>query len=148
LFRVQQFQFSENFDDNNISSGERILRTERETMGRMYGMTDEEELEEEISMGLNTEKIQFLTSNSEVVIPMPKDTSEYRPKKPRLPRGEAGLLRSLSETPDFEEGGNSSNEALIPKSNIGNSSGRSGYSGSGARGGASKRVGDDILDIN
>ena len=150
VFRVRQFQYDEHFDDESISAGERILRTEKLAMGRQMELTDEEELEEELDGSIilgnsNSEGVRFLPAGPEVVVqgesgmraaPLPS-------RKARLPRGQAGLLRSLSDMPGDRV--DVSSDSLIPKGSIGSASVNSG--GSNAASGSGNSVLDDILDI-
>lgn len=184
LFRVRQFQFDDHFDDAAIAQGERILLAEREALLRQVDMTDEEELEAELTMGLVSS-----ASNPSVVVeslsaslaagngdggggggagassiggsaPLPP------PRKNRLPRANAGLLRSLSEvgggaSESSSVGGgdddafSSVNASLIPRGGAVGSTSSIGSAGvdkgnSNNNGGGSNlrnSVLDNILDI-
>lgn len=115
LCRVKQFEFDDQFDDENIASGERILRTEKQVLERAWqpmdelsGNEDGESLVEpqlysatsEISDDLGPTASAAATSPrfKEVVVA----TAAPIVSKTHLPRGQAGLLRSLEEggTPD------------------------------------------------
>lgn len=115
LCRVKQFEFDDHFDDQTISTGERILRTEREAMERSFDVTDEEEVEREISEGTAGERVQFLPLGSLDRPPAKTQLSSVavegsgaaaapvRSKSVRLPRSQATLLRSLQDESELEQ---------------------------------------------
>ncbi len=163
LFRVKQFQFDDHFDDESIAAGERILRTEREAMGRAFELsTDEEDLEEELVSSAEPEKVRFLpavkplspgggasASSSSSSAAAGGAQAGEAPRKARLPRAAAGLLRSLEaeQRDDGSSGvvlsGSVSSAPLIPRGPApAAASAAPPLSGKGG-----KKVGDEILDF-
>ncbi len=160
LCRVKQFEFEDHFDDESIAAGERILRTEREAMGRAFDLTtDEEDLEQELSSSSasagDSEKVRFLppvksanspaSSSSAAASASALAAADHAPRKARLPRSAATLLRSLEgETQDDTPTSVVLPGAVSSQSLMGHPAAFSLPSPSPH---ASRKVGDEILDF-
>jgi hypothetical protein len=122
LCRVKQFDFSESFDDENCSNGERVLRAEKAALERSWQLEeivsddDGEALVESPSNVFSEPKTTTTTStsssssstpttspSSDIKVDMPSilrlNTVEpmVERKGGHLPRAQAGLLRSLDQ---------------------------------------------------
>ncbi len=138
------------------------MKTERDAMGREFEMTDEEEVEDEISGGGGGgERVRFIPASSpsssapSSLVNAQPSSSVPPPRKARLPRSHATLLRALEGQESTPADDGSLATSLIPKmgstgssgANNNSSSSSSNNNNSGGNAYSQRKIGDEIINI-